>query len=131
MIEINNLSFNYGRLKVFDGFNLQIPKGQVCLITGINGVGKSTLLRLVARVLNPLSGEIRFPQITSPDPRSKIGFISDTLSLYQNLKVSQAIDFHKSVYKIKNLMIHSSAIQKLKKIRGLKNSPTVKRQYFI
>ncbi|MBU1339344.1 MAG: ATP-binding cassette domain-containing protein [Acidobacteria bacterium] len=124
MIEINNLSFNYGRLKVFDGFNLQIPKGQVCLITGINGVGKSTLLRLVARVLNPLSGEIRFPQITSPDPRSKIGFISDTLSLYQNLKVSQAIDFHKSVYKIQKFddsLISHTKIKKNQRIKELSN----------
>ena len=48
MIEIRGLSFSYGKTKVFRNFDLSIPEGQVCLITGINGVGKSTLLRLMA-----------------------------------------------------------------------------------
>lgn len=103
MIEIKNLSFSYGKTKVFENFNLQISKGQVCLITGINGVGKSTLLRLMAGVLRPGGGEIVFWEKLGDDPRRKIGFISDILSLYESLTVSQAIDYHKSAYDISSV----------------------------
>lgn len=98
MIEIKDLSFSYGKNKVYKNFNLLIPEGQTCLITGINGVGKSTLLRLIAGVLRPDEGTISFKKILSDDPRRKIGFISDSLSLYENLTVHQAIGFHRSVY---------------------------------
>ena len=100
MLEIKNLSFNYGKTKVFENFNLKISEGQVCLITGINGVGKSTLLRLMAGVLRPAQGEIAFGKRLGEDPRRKIGFISDILSLYESQTVSQAIAYHKSAYDI-------------------------------
>ncbi len=98
MLEIKDLSFSYGKNKVFKDFNLQIPEGQTCLITGINGVGKSTLLRLIAGVLMPKRGKIVFDKKLGDDPRWKTGFISDVLSLYESLTVRRAIELHKSVY---------------------------------
>jgi ABC-2 type transport system ATP-binding protein len=103
MLEIRNLDFNYGKTRVFKNFNLKIDEGQVCLITGINGVGKSTLLRLIAGVLRPDKGEIIYSQKLGSDPRRKTGFISDVLSLYESMSVSQALDFHKSVYDISSV----------------------------
>ena len=100
MIIIKDLSFSYGKLKVFENFSLEVPEEEVCLITGINGVGKSTLLRLMAKVLLPAAGKIIFDEKLGQDPRYKIGFISDILSLYDSLTVAQSIDFHKSVYNI-------------------------------
>jgi len=98
MIDIKGLSFSYGKKRVFNDFNLQIPDGQVCLVTGINGVGKSTLLRLMAGVLRPDQGAVRYDANLGADPRRKIGFVSDALSLYESLTVAEAIEFHKSVY---------------------------------
>ncbi len=98
MLTIKDLSFNYGKIRVFEDFSLEVPDGQVCLITGINGVGKSTLLRLIAGVLKPAKGKIIFNEKMGEDPRRKTGFISDVLSLYEGLTVAQSIDFHKSVY---------------------------------
>ena len=100
MIGIKDLSFSYGKLKVFENFTLEVPEGEVCLITGINGVGKSTLLRLIAGALHPAGGNILFDKITGRDPRRKIGFISDVLSLYESLTVARSIDFHMSVYNL-------------------------------
>ena len=100
MIKIKNLSFAYGKASIFKDFNLEIQDGEVALITGINGVGKSTLLRLLAGVLRPDGGEISFGPDLGSDPRRFIGFISDVPSLYESMTVSQAIEFHKSVYRI-------------------------------
>ncbi len=122
MIELDEVSFNYGKKMVFKNFNLRIPHGQVCLITGINGVGKSTLLRLIAGVLRPAKGEIRFDPDMGVDPRAKIGFISDALSLYDSLTITQAIDFHKSVYTLPSFddsLIRHTKIGRDQKIKEL------------
>lgn len=100
MINIKNLSFSYEKLKVYEDFNLTVPEGQSCLMTGINGVGKSTLLRLLAGVLEPDGGEIVFNVKAGENPKRKIGFISDKLSMYESLTVAQGIDLHKSVYRV-------------------------------
>jgi ABC-2 type transport system ATP-binding protein len=122
MIKIKNLSFNYGKLNVFTDFNLDIEEGEATLITGINGVGKSTLLRLIAGVLKPAKGEIIFNEKMGDDPRRYIGFISDSLSLYESLKVTQAIDFHKSIYKINDFddtLLKRTKVQYHQKIKEL------------
>ena len=98
MITIKDLSFSYGKMKVYEGFNLTIPEGQACLVTGINGVGKSTLLRLLAGVLTPDKGEIIFDGKLGANPKKKIGFISDNLSIYESMTVSRVIELHCSVY---------------------------------
>lgn len=98
MITIKNLSFSYEKQRVFDGFNLHLPAGQSCLITGINGVGKSTLLRLMAGVLEPDEGEIIYNPEMGSIPKRKIGFISDKLSMYESLTVARGIELHQSVY---------------------------------
>lgn len=122
MIEIKNLGFSYGKTKIFDGFNLTVNEGQVTLITGINGVGKSTLLRLIAGVLKPSAGHIRFHQKMGPDPRRFIGFISDTLSLYESMTVEQAIAFHSSVYHIEHFedtLLKRTRIDSTRRIKEL------------
>jgi ABC-2 type transport system ATP-binding protein len=122
VIDIRGLSFSYGKTQVFRDFALSVPDGQVCLITGINGVGKSTLLRLMAGVLRPDKGEIRFDPKLGADPRRKIGFISDALSLYESMTVGDAIGFHKSVYGFRafdDSLIRHTKIGRDQKIREL------------
>ena len=47
-IEIKNLSFNYGNIKVFDNLNLSISKGSFVTIYGKNGSGKSVLAKIIS-----------------------------------------------------------------------------------
>ena len=62
MIEVNNVSFSYGRKKskVLDGFSMQLEKGAVYGLLGKNGTGKSTLLYLMAGLLRPQSGQVYY-----------------------------------------------------------------------
>jgi ABC-type multidrug transport system ATPase subunit len=87
MIKIKNLTFGYGSRRdqpIFKSFNLEVQKGETVLITGINGTGKTTLLRLMAGALLPQSGTIEYAQELGEDPRAKIGFISDQMNLYED-----------------------------------------------
>lgn len=60
MIEIENLTSAYGRKKVLQGVSFEAERGDCIGIVGPNGCGKSTLLSILAGVLKPSSGTIRY-----------------------------------------------------------------------
>jgi ABC-2 type transport system ATP-binding protein len=122
MLQVKDLSFRYGKHWVLQDFRLDVPDGQVCLITGINGVGKSTLLKLIAGVLRPQRGTIEFPGLKGQDPRRKIGFMSDSPSLYRSLTVGQAIRFHQDVWGVRTFddnLIRRTKIERSQKVKDL------------
>jgi ATP-binding cassette, subfamily B, heavy metal transporter len=57
-IEFNNVSFNYGKRKMFEKFNLNIPKNKKIALVGHSGCGKSSLVKLLYRMYDLKSGEI-------------------------------------------------------------------------
>ena len=75
ILEIVNLSKNFGMVVAAHDINLSINEGEVVGIVGANGSGKTTLLNLVTGYLQPTSGEIRFQgnNITGFSPREVIG----------------------------------------------------------
>lgn len=60
MIQIENLTKNFGDLQVLKGVNLTIGKGEVISIVGASGAGKTTLLQLIGALDKPTGGTIRF-----------------------------------------------------------------------
>ena len=57
-INIDKLTFNYGRLRVIDNLSLNIPKGISFGFLGPNGSGKTTLIRLMVGLLKPREGRV-------------------------------------------------------------------------
>lgn len=60
MIDIKDITKNFGELQVLRGVNLHIGKGEVISIVGPSGAGKTTLLQLVGTLDKPTSGSIMF-----------------------------------------------------------------------
>ncbi len=58
MIKIINLTKSFGGHKVLDGINLTMPTGQITVVIGKSGVGKSVLLKHIIGLLKPDSGQI-------------------------------------------------------------------------
>jgi branched-chain amino acid transport system ATP-binding protein len=58
MLELNGLSIRFGGLRVIDGLNLTVQRGEILGVLGPNGAGKSTLFNLVAGPLAPDSGAV-------------------------------------------------------------------------
>jgi len=58
LLEINNLSINYGGIQALKDINLVVNTGEVVTLIGANGAGKSTTLRAISRLLNIKNGEI-------------------------------------------------------------------------
>lgn len=59
MLEVNNLSIQFGGLRAVDGFNMTIEKGQLYGLIGPNGAGKTTVFNLLTGVYKPDEGIIR------------------------------------------------------------------------
>ncbi|MDG0996292.1 MAG: ATP-binding cassette domain-containing protein [Gammaproteobacteria bacterium] len=59
VIEARNISYSYGDEKVIDGLNLKVMRGDRIGLIGNNGVGKSTLLKIILGMLEPQQGHVK------------------------------------------------------------------------
>jgi branched-chain amino acid transport system ATP-binding protein len=76
--------------------NLQVRPGEVVVLLGANGVGKTTTLRCLAGILPPSSGEVRLEGERTREPLHKrarrgLGFVSDERSVIMGLTVAENI----------------------------------------
>ena len=85
MIEIKNLNFSYKKTPVFSDINLSFPQGNIFGLLGENGVGKTTLLKLICGLQRPNVGTCTVDGITCHDrlPRmlQRIVFMPDEVTL--------------------------------------------------
>lgn len=101
MIEIRNVSKSYDKIKAVDNVSVSIRENTVFGLIGTNGAGKSTVLRMVAGVLEPEQGEIaidNLPVFDNIESKKNIYFIADEPYFFAN---SNAVDMQKylcSVY---------------------------------
>lgn len=70
-ITTDNLNISYGSIDIVKDLNLKIPKGKITTIIGSNGCGKSTVLKTIARILTPKSGEIYINEKSIKEQSSK------------------------------------------------------------
>jgi len=100
ILQVEGIGKRFGRRRVLRDVRFQLSRGDFALLTGPNGSGKTTLLRILATVLRPSEGRIRWdgPQDPSPEGvRRSIGFVAhqplvyDELTAFENLRfVAQA-----------------------------------------
>ncbi len=102
MIEIKNLSKNFGKTKALADLNLNIAKAEATALWGSNGAGKTTLIRCLLGVIS-FDGEIIIDNknLISNDKEIKklIGFVPQEISLHDNLTVKETINFYSQLKK--------------------------------
>ena len=88
-IEISNLNFEYVKnFPVLNDISIEINKGQTTAIVGSTGSGKSTLIKLILRLYDSTSGEIKFDgknirDLELDSLRNKIGLVSQDIFLFE------------------------------------------------
>ena len=96
MIEIRNLDFMYKKSPVFSNISLSFPQGNIYGLLGENGVGKTTLLKLICGLLRPSQGSVTIDGATSydrhPDMLQRIVFLPDEVSLPDGRTPQQFVD---------------------------------------
>ena len=103
MIEINNLTKEYGAFKAVDNLNLIANNGKITVILGPNGAGKSTTIKSICGLLK-YKGEILIDgkENHSLEAKRVFGYIPEVANLYDNLTVDEHLKFIQKAYKVDN-----------------------------
>ena len=87
-IEISDLWFAYGGVRVLEQVNLTLPRGDFLAVLGPNGGGKSTLLRLILGLLKPGGGQLRVLGAAPGQAGGRIGFLPQFTEVSANFPIT-------------------------------------------
>ena len=87
MIIFDDVTLSFGRHELFKNISLKLRGGQVIGITGKNGAGKSTFLKLAGKIIRPDSGSVNFPV------EKKIAAVSPEMKIYDGLTADENLFF--------------------------------------
>jgi ABC-2 type transport system ATP-binding protein len=103
-IVTDGLTKRYGALTALDDLTLHLEAGDVFGYIGPNGAGKSTTMKILAGLLEPTSGRaaVLGHDVTRNGDfvRRNIGYMPDTFGVYEDLKVTEYLEFFASAYGI-------------------------------
>lgn len=102
-IELKNINKSYGSFKASDDVSFGIEKGKLIALLGPSGSGKTTILRMIAGLEHPDSGEIVIDgKVVNDIPASKrgIGFVFQSYALFRYMTVYDNIAFGLKVQKV-------------------------------
>lgn len=103
ILEVKNLTKNYGKSRGVSDVNLEIEKGTIYGFIGPNGAGKSTTIKCIMNLINKNSGEVfidgKLFLKKNNELKKKIGYLPSEVNLYDGLKVKEMIKYSESFYK--------------------------------
>lgn len=104
MIETINLSKRYADTVALDNLNLAIEAGDCFGFIGPNGAGKTTTIKILATLLKPSSGQAMIDGLTvgyqNRQIRPIIGYVPDFMGAYQDMVVTEYLEFFAACYGI-------------------------------
>lgn len=99
MIEVKEITKNYGRKKILKGVSFTANKGEITCLLGINGVGKTTILNAIMALTPINKGQILINGETiNKHTFEKITFIPDAITMLPQMKISEAMEFMNDFY---------------------------------
>lgn len=99
LIEVSGLTQRFGTTTALDGLDLTLEPGRIVGLLGENGCGKTTLLKILAGVLEGYSGNVRIGG-HAPGPGSKaiVSFLPDTSFLPDSARVSYCLQMYRDFF---------------------------------
>tara|TARA_B100001250_G_C19786582_1_gene784471 strand:- start:828 stop:1514 length:687 start_codon:yes stop_codon:yes gene_type:complete len=124
-IEVKKISKSYDTNLVLNNINFNVAKGEILGLLGINGAGKSTMLKMICSYIQPNSGQIfickknieKYTKYT----KQKLGYLSENNPLYEDMYVIEFLRFISNIYNLKESSINNVIEQTgLKSIKNKK-----------
>jgi ABC-2 type transport system ATP-binding protein len=104
MIEVKNLTKQFGEVTAVDGLTFNVAKGEVFGLLGPNGAGKTTTIRMLCCLIPKTSGDAQiagYPIESSAASlaiRKMIGLVTDNIGLYEELTAYENLDYYGKLY---------------------------------
>lgn len=97
-----NLSKSFGDFQAVKGVDLTVEYGEIYGLLGANGAGKTTTIKMLCGLLPPSAGGLelagRQDNLNHPALRSRLGYMSQKFTLYNDLTIRQNLEFYCGVY---------------------------------
>ena len=121
-VQATQLTRKFGDFIAVDQISFDIPKGEIFGLLGPNGAGKTTTIRMLCGILTPSSGAASVLGFDvskqTEEVKQRIGYMSQKFSLYNDLSVSENLNFYANLYGIPREKV-KSRIAELIEIAGL------------
>lgn len=105
MIQTQDLSMDYGRLRALDRLNLEIPAGEFFAFLGPNAAGKTTTIKLLTGLLQPTAGSATICgfdiQKDPMEAKRRIGYVPDVAEFYDKLTSLEFLAFIADLFEVK------------------------------
>ena len=98
MLEVTGLDAGYGAVQVLHGLTLSVRPGEVLVVMGRNGAGKTTALRAIMGLVPPTAGEVtldgtRLDRLPAHEvPRRGVGYVPQGRRLFAELTVAENLE---------------------------------------
>ena len=104
VISARGLQMRFGDFIAVDDVNLEVRRGEIFGFLGSNGCGKSTTMKMLTGLLPPTRGEARLLgevlDATNIDTRRRVGYMSQSFSLYGELSVRRNLQLHARLFRL-------------------------------
>ena len=135
-IEAKNIYKTFDNMHVLKGINLKVNDGEVVVLVGASGSGKSTFLRCLNLLTAPTSGSVLIDGVDITDPsvdlnqiRRKVGMVFQSFNLFENMTVIENIKLApKKLLHISDAAAEKEARQLLKRV-GLLDKADMRPKY--
>jgi ABC-2 type transport system ATP-binding protein len=105
VIETHGLTRTFKNVTAVDGLDLHVNRGEIFGLVGPDGAGKTTIIRLLAAILDPTTGWAKvegFDTVTEPEAiKQRIGYMAQRFNLYGDLSVWENINFFADVFEMR------------------------------
>ncbi len=123
MIEIKNLTKKFANNTVLDNISFSVKTGEILGFLGPNGAGKSTTMKIITSFWTPTSGQVEVAGLdiakNSIETRKKIGYLPETVPLYEDMRVFEYLRFVAKIRGLKKENI-KNRLSEVVEICGLK-----------
>lgn len=117
MLKVEKLRKQYGKVSALDGLEMTVGDRALYGFVGPNGAGKTTTMKIITGLLLPDGGTVELDGLDAvKEPgklKERIGYVPDFFGVYDNLKVSEYMEFFASCYGIYGLKARKQCIQLL------------------
>jgi len=97
MIDVQNLTKDYGARRAISGISFKVERGEVLGFLGPNGAGKTTTMRIITGYMPPTSGTVTIAEYDvfkqSIEARRRVGYLPESVPLYTDMTVGSYLDF--------------------------------------